>query len=199
MFDLPINCKVNKFIPKNTFYDKVTINSATKKDFINKIEKITWLYKLSDDTIGINKTDEVEEIQIFEVILKEKEVSKNVLKTIAKSIQYPILFILKYNNNFCYAILVEDLYITDLNKEIEFKFNAINLKVLYENIVKQIINEEDNNNKFTDIIEQKNEQERIEKEIQKLKNAIKREKQFNRKVELNRKLNELKKESYKNG
>ena len=93
MINLPSNCEVNKFIPKKTFYEKVNISSSAKQDFIDKLEKIYWKYKLSEDTINITKTEEVEEIEIFELVLKEKCDVKSLIKVITKEIPYVILFI----------------------------------------------------------------------------------------------------------
>ena len=66
MFDLPKECYVNKFLPKKIFYEKVGVSSGVKEEFVNLVERITWLYKLSPDTIGITKTEKIEEIQIFQ-------------------------------------------------------------------------------------------------------------------------------------
>ena len=126
MFDLPKSCVVNKFIPKNIFYKKVTMATSVKKEFINLIEKITWLYKIAPDTLGVNKTDNIEELEIFEIQLKQKQLPKNVIKVITKSISYPILFVIKYNNDFCYSAKVEKNYYSDWNENITFDFNYCN-------------------------------------------------------------------------
>ena len=63
MFELPKSCYVNKFIPKKVFYEKVGVSSNVKEEFINLVDRITWLYKLSEDTLGLTKTDDLEEIQ----------------------------------------------------------------------------------------------------------------------------------------
>ena len=188
---LPKKCEVNKFIPKKVFYEKVEVSSSVREDFINLVDRITWLYKLSPDTIGISKTDKVEEIEIFQIDLKEKKVPTTILKTITKGIPYKILFILKYNDDICYLTKVDEIYYTEWNKNIELDFNVINLDVLYENIVKQIINEKDDNRNFEVIIEEKNIVNDLEKKINTLKIKIKNEKQFNRKIELNNELNKL--------
>lgn len=191
MFDLPKDCYVNKFLPKKIFYEKVGVSSSVKDEFVNIVDRITWLYKLSPDTIGIPKTEKIEEIQIFQIDIKEKKIPSSVIKTITKGVQYKILFIIKYNNDFCYSIKVDDIYSTDWNKKIEFEFNAINLEIVYENIVKLIINEENSNKQFEEIIENKKNTIELEKKINQLKQKIKNEKQFNRKVELNSELNKL--------
>ena len=191
MFDLPKECYVNKFLPKKIFYEKVGVSTGVKEEFVNLIDRITWLYKLSPDTIGINKTDDVEEIQIFQIDVKDKKIPLSVIKTITKGIKYKILFLIKYNNEFCYSIKVDDIYSSEWNEKIEFDFNAINLEIVYENIVKLIIKEEDNDKQFDEIIDNKNNINEIEKKINKLKQKIKNEKQFNRKIELNIELNKL--------
>ena len=42
--------------------------------------------KLSEDTLGLTKTEEIEEIQIFQIDVKEKKIPLNVIKTIRKKI-----------------------------------------------------------------------------------------------------------------
>ena len=194
MIQLPKACYVNKFIPKKIFYEKLGVSSLIKEEFVNKVEKITWLYKLSPDTIGISKTDNVEEIQIFQIDIKEKRIPLNVIKTIIKGVQYKILFIIKYDNNTCYCAKIDDIYFSEWNIDIEFNFNAINLEILFENIIKSLINEKDNKKQFNDIIENRKYKLELEKKINTLRQKRKNEKQFNRKLELNKKLNELIKE-----
>lgn len=194
MINLPDRCKVNKFIPKKTFYEKIGVSTSVKDDFINNIDKITWLYKLSEDTLGISKSQDVEEIQIFEIILKEKVLPKNIIKIISKAIPYKILFVLKYDKDYCYSIKVDNIYFTEWNEDIEFNINGLTLETIYENIVKSIIKENNNTNSFDDIIENKSKVDELSKKIEQLTNKVNNEKQFNKKVELNLELQRLKKE-----
>ena len=194
MFDLPKSCVVNKFIPKNIFYKKVTMATSVKKEFINLIEKITWLYKIAPDTLGVNKTDNIEELEIFEIQLKQKQLPKNVIRVITKAIPYPILFVIKYKNDFCYSIKVERIYYSNWNEDITFDFNYNNLNTIYESIVKKIIKEEDNQSSFTEIISINAKKQELEKQIIQLKRRISQEKQFNRKVELNQELRKIEQE-----
>ena len=194
MINLPKSCLVNKFIPKKVFYEKSNINQITKEEFINIVDKIIWLYKLSPETTGINKTEDIEEIEVFHIELKEKVIPKNVIKAVTNSIQYKILFILKYNEEFCYLIKLEDIYYTKWNEEINFEFNSINFSNLFEGITKSILHEENNTKSFNEIIENINDKKELQDKIDKLTKRIKQENQFNRKVELNKGLNKLLKE-----
>lgn len=195
MINLPLKCEVNRVISKTTFYERLSLSSFIKQDFVDKIEKILWKYKISQDNLNIAKTDEVEEIEIFELFLKEKCDVKNIIKAITISIPYPIVIEIKYDNEYRYAIKYEnDIIQSEWNENIKLSINGLDLKAVYENFVKQIANIENN---FTDVkheLEKIKEIEILEKEINKLKMNIQREKQFNRKVELNKKLIHLEKE-----
>ena len=195
MISFPERCKVNKFIPKKTFYEKIGLSTSVKDDFVNYIEKIIWLYKLSEETIGITRTEKTEEIQVFELTLKSKITPKNIIRIITKSIPYKILFVLKSENEFCYAIrVVEDIYFTEWNEEITMNLVGLNLDDIYKDIVKSIIKEQDNDEEFEDIIDKKNKVDELYKKIEQINNKINNEKQFNKKVELNLELQKLNKE-----
>ena len=73
MINLPKSCLVDKFLAKKLFYEKANASQSVKKQFIDNIDKITWMYKISQDTININKTDDVEEIRVFELLLKQNK------------------------------------------------------------------------------------------------------------------------------
>lgn len=170
MINFPERCKVNKFIPKKTFYEKIGVSTAVKDEFVNYIEKIIWLYKLSEETIGITKTEKTEEIQVFELTLKSKIIPKNIIRIITKSIPYKILFVLKFENEFCYAIrVVEDIYFTEWNEEITMNLVGLNLDDIYKDIVKSIIKEQDNDKEFEDIIDKKNKVDELYKKNRTIK------------------------------
>ena len=193
MIELPKECIVNKVVPKKIFYDNVNMTNTIKQEFINKVEKIIWKYKISEENINISKTENVEEIEIFELDLKEKCEVKNLIKTITKEIPYPILFFIKFNEEFQYAIKYKDnIYFSEWNENIKFNFVEFDLEKVYENIVKAITNIENNIKNIQEELDKQQEIIRIQNEINKLENQIKKEQQFNRKVEINRRILELK-------
>lgn len=186
---------VNKIIPKNTFYNKFSISNKLKNEFIDKIQRIVWLYKVSEKTVNIEKNEKVEEIQVFEIELKVKEIPKSVLRLIDKVIPYPILFIFKFQDEFAYGIslknnsVLENYYFSNWNEEINFDFNALNLEKVYEKIIKKFIKNLDiENREFMEIIEEDAIIEGIKKEINVLKQKIRQAKQFSKQVDLNQKL-----------
>lgn len=189
------NAIVNKVIPKQAFYSRLSISNKLKNEFIDKIQRITWLYKLSEKTLNISKTKNVEEIQIFQIELKERDIPKNVLKLIDKAIPYPILFIFKFEQEQVFGIslkkgsILENYYFSEWNEDIDFNFNATDLEKVYQKIIKKFIKNLDvNNREFTDIIKENSIIEDIEKELNRLFDERKREKQFNKKVIINQRI-----------
>jgi hypothetical protein len=190
--NLPKDCLVNKFIPKNTFSNKTTLTSRIKDDFTQSIQKITWKYKLSPETLSIPVSWQVEEIQVFEIELKEKSIPQNVLRVIDKLIPYPILYVFIYGDNFAYGITLKDdpnksYYFSEWNEPIEFDFHAINLEKVYQNIIKKFIRQVSTESmSFTEVVATDKKISTLSAEILALKNKIQAEKQFKKKLELNR-------------
>jgi len=191
-FKLPKAAFVNKFIAKNKFYEKAALGAKLQKEFVDKIQRITWKYKLAESTVGIAKTGKVTEIQIFEIELKEQVVPKNVLKVIDKAIPYQILYRFIYKDSEAYAVTLkgqktENYYFSDWNDDKVFDFTGIDLEKVYQKIIKVFItNEARSKTSFNEIIDTDNKIKMLENEIVILENKVSKEKQFNRKVELNK-------------
>ena len=198
MIELPKECVVDKFIPKKIFYEKVSLSSNLKQEFVDKVDKIYWKYKISEDTLNISKTENVEEIEIFELTLKEKVNCQNIIKVITKNIQYHILFEIKYKDEIQYAIKYnDDIYFTNWNEKIDFNFNGIDLNAVYENIIRSVTNISEQNSNIDEELEKSKKLKELKKKIERLENKMKAEKQFNKKVELNKNILKLKKQKEK--
>jgi hypothetical protein len=199
-FKLPSQSKIQKFVPKNIFFSKAVVNTKLKKEFTDKIQKITWKYKLAEDTIGIPKTESTQEIQIFEIQLKEQTIPKNVLKLIDRSIPYPILYVFVFETHIAYGITLkgdrrQNYYFSDWDEELAFDFFGITLEKVYQGIVRQFIRGmPEKKGDFAIIIETDRRKKALEKEMAALKNKVKNEKQFHKKVELHKVLQDKAKE-----
>ena len=193
MFNLPNQAFIDKFLPKKTFEEKVINGKKVFKD----ISKITLKYKLSPNTINIEKTQNIAEILIFEIILNEKNIPKNAIKTIDELVVFPKLYVFKYKDEFCYGIFYKEekkYFFSNWNETKEFNFNHTNLEKVYENLIKTFFKSEASTiqNDFKKSFQIENKIQNLKKEIEVLENKIKKEKQFKNQLELNKKLNPLK-------
>jgi len=191
--NLPNSTKLNQFIAKYKLSDR--INNG--KIIFSNINKITWKYKLSPTTSNIQKTPVVEEIHIFEIELKSKEIPKKAIVEIDKLIHYPLLYRFTYEDDFCYGISLlseKQYFFSQWGEDIEFDFSAFNLEQVYENIVKKFLKNVDSSKNLTLNIELNNRILVLQKDINSLTNKIKKEKQFKKQLELSRLLKPKEKE-----
>jgi len=203
MFNLPKSTVVKKVIPKNAF--DVYTNTKQKKAFADKIVRITWTNKLSQDTIILTGKD-VNEIQFFEIELKEKVNIKDLLVIIDKAIPYHIIFKVKFDNEYYLSTSAKHIHPTNddiavidytfssewMNECEELFFIELknNLDWIYKNFCFQFVNSNEAKN-LQELIHQEKKLDQIKKEIEKIKSEISKCKQFNKKVELNISLQKL--------
>lgn len=177
------------------------------------MDYIVWKYKLSKETINIEPADEVQEIEVFDIYLKQLNFSKDIFENIDKAIPYPILYELIYNDYEKLMIAYKKKNKNDDNKcniisyfesdwqliyEISSNFTyGLNLKITYENIIKSLMKVTPKGNETIDeTIEREEKIKKTKTEISRLISQMHREKQFNIKVAINMELqnknNELK-------
>ncbi len=208
-FEYPIKTKFNKLIPKNKIYEKASINTALKDKIVKQIEKIVWLHKLSATTLNLNATDKITEIQVFDIELREDNLDEDVLKAIDKAIPFPIVFQLKKNDKVQIKSAYKRASESDTSKWIVDKYfsspwidnshlkeilpTVLDLEKLYEVIIKELMpNITSAKKSLKEEIETHKELEKLEKQYEQLKAKRAKEKQFNKKVELNTELKVLK-------
>lgn len=198
-FGLPETTKVLRVIPKNSF-DKIT-NTKQKKALADKVQKITWLNKLSKETINLEHK-EIEEIQVFEVRMKIKDRIESLLDIIDKSIPYHIIFVVRYNDFKFFRACKKHIHPTSENVSVlDWVFTSDwmasnddhyelilkkNIDSIFEEFCFQLSGEKRKRNQSLDAaIERLKKRDKLLKEISKLKSSIAKGTQFNRIVELN--------------
>lgn len=92
LFRWPPNAAFGRTVPKMKFYEHGNVRTALREKFVENIHRITWAYKLAEDTIRLRGTNAVPEIQIFTVETKGADVSDDVLTAIDKSVHFPVIF-----------------------------------------------------------------------------------------------------------
>ena len=212
MLGLPKSTEFNRFIPKQKFYKalytKKSLPNKTKNYFVKQIKSITWENKIDHTTMNIAKGSLVEEIEVFRVELHDYEIDDSVLYIIDENIPYHILFVFEYNNKKKYllsykeisrearTINIHKIFQSDWISEDEdlLKFSGISLDDMYENLLNSISNnvlDKFLGDTLKERVLSSIEYEKIQKQVNNLSKKVKKEKQFNRQVELNTELKEL--------
>ena len=212
MFGFPDSTEFNKRIPKQKFYENIEVSSSLHRVFVEQIKIVYWRNKLAVSTLNIASGEFVTEIEVFEVRLTEPQLEETVLRQIDKEIPYHILFILTCGGKAQAWIGYKEAAVSGSNafkvnryyhtewmpeNELRFSIDGLNMDVVYENLVRQIAGEilqTNSNESLKDSVERDEERRRLEKQIAALENKIRKEKQLNRRMEMNTELKRLKEE-----
>lgn len=214
MLGLPKTTEFNKRIPKQKFYDNLTITPALKKVFIDQIKTIYWRNKIAASTTNLAPGTAVTELEIFEVKLNSQILDDSFMRQIDKEIPYHILFILEYEGKYKAVIgykeesggntafKVNRYYSTEWMDEdaLPLKLEGLSMDSVYENFVRQIAGDKlqtDSGKSLKESVERDEKKKQLEKQISALENKMRREKQLNRRMEMNAELKRLKREEEK--
>jgi hypothetical protein len=198
MLGLPQSTEVNRRVAKEKLYANATLAPQLRDMIKDQIEAVIWRNKLADSTVGISASEEVKEIQVFEVQLRQRSLDKRVLPAIARAIPYKILFVLIFGDEAQAWIEASGtFYSTDWLPLDGFtpKFDGLNLDAVYENLARQIAGGRlEMVGDIGEAVNRDNQRQKLERDIAALEKKVLGERQFNRQVELNGELKRLKKE-----
>lgn len=198
MLGLPRSTEVNRRVAKEKIYANTTMTTQLRDIIKNQIESIFWRNKLSDTTVGLALGEDVKEIQVFEIALRQRGLDKRVLTAINKAIPYKILFVLTFENVAQTWIEASGTFYNSDWFRIDgctLKLEGLNLDTVYGNLARHIAGGRlDADGDIAEAVEKDKLRQKLEREIAALKKKLPREKQFNRQVEINDKLKQLRAE-----
>ena len=207
MLKLPASTAFNRRIPKQKFYEELSLTPALRRVFVEQIHAIWWRNKIAPATANLAPGRTVTEIEVFELQLAQPSLDEGILRLIDKRIPYPILYLLTCDGR-CQAWIGYQLagqggarvyYHTawqpqdDLNLELR----GLDTDAVYENFVRQIAGgalDAPAAEPLPQSVARDQRRRALEKQVAALQNKIHKEKQLNRQVELNGELKRLRKE-----
>lgn len=212
MFGFPASTEFGKRIPKQKFYENIDITPTLKRVFVEQIRLIYWRNKLATTTLNLAAGEAVKEIEVFEVRLNAPQLDEVVLRQIDREILYHILFILTCDGKAqawigykeaaasgSNAFKVSRYFHTDWvpESELQFRVDGLNMDAVYENLVRQIagdVLQADSGESLQASVERDEKRWQLDKQIAALESKMRKEKQLNRRMEINAELKRLRKE-----
>ena len=214
LYKFPQQAKVNQLIPKNKFYEQGKANTKIEQLFVDQVENIRWAYKLASSTIHLQDQEDLKEIQIFRVKSRVEDLDVSILSFIDKLILTPIIFEVVYQDKVKVVASYKRLSQADKTKAVIGQYYAsewledhnrvelplyLKLADLYEHFIAQILPiasskdlENDDESVSIELQLQKAQQlESLQKQLAQLQSKLRNERQFNRRVELNKQLQNL--------
>lgn len=214
MIDLLNSTNVYRQMPKELFYKYLNCADTLKKKFIDDIDSIIWVNRLSPDTLSVWPGKILSEIAVVEIVLKRQAISQDLIEIINRETNQYTVFIVRYeawgqiwcgNNESgqqpSEKLRFDTYYQTSwqLYNDLKLKVEGLDLDHIYANILMQVAGKTISieNTKPPKQEENKKEETAAEAEVKKLEEAInqlqikiKHEKQFGKQLKL---LGELKK------
>ena len=213
MIGLPKSTEFNRRIPKQKFYENISVSPTLKRVFIDQIKVIYWRNKVAATTMNLAAGDTVTELEVFEIKLNGQQLDESVLRQIDKEIPYHIIFLLEYEGKYqawtaykeaaasgTNAFKVGNYYHTEWlpEEELPLKLDGLNIDKVYENFVRQIAGDilqtETTDETLAETVARDEKRKALEKQIAALQAKIRKEKQLNKQVQLNTELKNLRKE-----
>lgn len=221
MINLPSSTFVGKVVPKEKFYSKCAVNTATKNLFVKYVEQIVWQNKLTAQTMAAEKGLLVNEIDVFEVKMRLAECPRKLFEFIDQNLHHHNVFVLTYEDQ-------TKLFVNFKEKEKDTSFLEVfetqwkpaedpifdlsggNMDEIYESIVRSagaanIMTDfrslslpkgeaKQSKTSLKDYIVQSKQNAKIKAQIEKLEKKLASEKQFNRQMEIRAEIKKLEKE-----
>ena len=200
----PQSTIVNRVVPKTMFYKFMEVSPRMKTRFVNDVINITWLYKLSVSSLNVTETEDMKEIEVFVVNLKQPDCSTDLFTFIDTNMPHHIVFVLVHDNS---AMLLINFKEWTDNTHTKFRITQsfaspwmamadLSLSVqgqslprIYENFVSQVSGiGEHRAGALAEIVSLRKQIAVAEEELQSLQKKMRREPQFDIQMQMNRKV-----------
>ena len=205
----PAQAAFGRILPKSKIYEHSGASARLKGLFVKQVEQIVWQYKLAPETINLAAKPWVPEIQVFAIQLKTAELNLDVLRCIDGAVQFPIIFELGFdgrmqviaaykrpNESDATRWVLSDYFATKwLPNNIQRTAlpMALDLGGLFEQVLQCLIpllaRAQES---FADLLARVGQVTAMHREVEKTASKLAKEKQFNRKVEINACLRQMK-------
>jgi len=215
LFAYPRQAEFGRTLPKNKIYEHSGASTRLKDLFVAQVEQIVWRYKLAPETTNLSAKPGVPEIQVFEIRLKTPELHHDVLRCVDSAVQFPIIFELTHGlgaeaktrvvaaykrpsdvdgAGWVSSAYFESGWIPAPTVREPFPL-ALDLNSLYEQLLRRLIPlTARSQESLRDLVARAEQVLAKSREVERAEARLAKEKQFNRKVEINSTLRQLRAE-----
>lgn len=196
---------VDRVVPKTKFYNFMEVNQRMKVRFVNDVEKITWLYKLSANTLNVTSSEDLVEIDVFVATLKQQDCPVDLFTFIDINMPHHIVFILECDNSYMILLNYKDWADSTHTKfkitksfaslwmnedQLSLEIQGQSLSRIYENFVAQVSGiGEHKAGSLSEIVELEKRIIAMETEVENLQKKMRKEPQYDIQVKIKKQVN----------
>lgn len=202
LYAWPVRTAFGRVIPKSRIYEAVQLPRAMQAKFVEQVERMEWTHVLRADRLNLSPSPDVEEIAVIAIDLHVPNVDPAVLSAIDKAIPRPLIFELRHAGRVRMAAGWKRPSQAEAGKWVtaphaftvwqpsdaprEALPPALNMAALYARLLDPLLPpKQAPDEAIAARVARAEEAAQIEREISRLEASLRREKQFNRKVEIN--------------
>lgn len=198
----PQSTIVNRVVPKTMFYKFMEVNPRMKVRFVNDVVNITWLYKLSAATLNVTDREDMREVEVFVVNLKQPDCPTDLFTFIDINMPHHIVFVLLHEGSAMLLLNYKEwtdethtkfrirqtfvspwVTLSDIRLEVEGQ----SLPRIYDNFVAQVSGiGEHKAGALAEIVALKKKISAAETELQSLQKRMRREPQLDVQMQINK-------------
>ena len=208
LFAYPPATEFGKAVPKTKIMAHARATAKVKQLLTDEVAQIIWKHKLFPKALNLAAHEAVQEIEVFEIVLKGDDVSEAVLDVIDSAVAFPIIFELHRAEQVCAIAAYKRPSGADSAKWVVGDYFkgpwkpttvkrkplplALNLSALYREMLQSLMPHVPRaGESMDDFAMRVSALGSLQKACNKLEAQLHAEQQFNRKVELNAKLREM--------
>ena len=196
MYGLPASTILNKPLYKKAVFEKFNLKTAERDRFDADISKMVLLAYVSPDRVpALSEGKDIKGFYVLQVMMKRKEYDTKNILLLQKLIPQKIIFLLQYEELSQLCIFHTRLQQSEWNdtESTEIPLKGLTLDEVWENIVATIGNLDiDAEETIEEQIINREEREKLLRQIEMLEKRCRTEKQTRKKYELHQQLLKLK-------
>ena len=201
MIQLPSATTVGRVLPKEAFYQHLTLSGDLKEEFVADIKRITLSNSLTAATLNLEAGNEINEILVLTVELKKQQFDGRIVENIARQNPHKLLFLLRFEEKAQLAVYYGRLYTTAWvpDDKIGLQVKGFTLDAVWQGFLEQIalrdgLTEVLPGEDFDTRLQRQERILKLQKEIEKLEKQTQREVQPKKKFALYEQLQKKKQE-----
>ena len=198
MFGLPASTAINKPLYKKAVFEKFNLKTAERERFDADISKMALVAQVSSSRVpALAEGQEIKGFYVLQVVLKRKEYDVKNILMLQKLIPQKIVYALQFEDMTQFCVFHTRLQQSDWEptESATIPLNGLSLDDVWNNIVATIgCLDAQSETSIEEQIVNREQQEKLLRQIETLEKQCRAEKQTHKKYELHQQLIKLKKE-----
>jgi hypothetical protein len=140
MIDFPQTTVVHRRIPKEAFYQHVSLAQTIKEAFVSDVDRIYIENSLTKERLNLGNDSKVKEILFLSLFVKTQEFDQRIVEAIARQNPHKLIFLLVYGDERQLALYHGKIYRTEWmpSEKMQLELNGNSLDEIWDSLIEQV-------------------------------------------------------------